>query len=91
MLTKLKKEILYKENIFYKVCTELHLRKIPANIIIDFASIYGFQVDFQRYKKKDAFQIMYEAFRNDNGKLIETGNILFANLNLVEEIQTLFL
>ena len=57
--------------------------KIPANIIIDFASIYGFQVDFQRdIRKKDAFQIMYEAFRDDNGKLIETGNILFANLKL---------
>ena len=84
LVTKLKKEILYKENIIlqslYRAATQ---EKIPANIIIDFASIYGFQVDFQRdIRKKDAFQIMYEAFRDDNGKLIETGNILFANLKL---------
>ena len=84
LLTKLKKEILYKENIIlqslYRAASQ---EKIPANVIIDFASIYGFQVDFQRdIRKKDAFQIMYEAFKNDNGKLIETGNILFANLKL---------
>ena len=84
LVTKLKKEILYKENIIlqslYRAASQ---EKIPANIIIDFASIYGFQVDFQRdIRKKDAFQIMYEAYRDDNGKLIETGNILFANLKL---------
>ena len=84
LVTKLKKEILYKENIIlqslYRAATQ---EKIPANVIIDFASIYGFQVDFQRdIRKKDAFQIMYEAFRDDNGKLVETGNILFANLKL---------
>ena len=84
LVTKLKKEILYKENIIlqslYRAASQ---EKIPANVIIDFASIYGFQVDFQRdIRKKDAFQIMYEAFRDDNGKLIETGNILFANLKL---------
>ena len=84
LLTKLKKEILYKENIILQsLYRSASQEKIPANIIIDFASIYGFQVDFQRdIRKKDAFQIMYEAFRDDNGKLIETGNILFANLKL---------
>ena len=25
---------------------------------------------------------MYEVFKNDNGKIIETGNILYANLKL---------
>ena len=56
---------------------------VPANIIIEFARIYGFQVDFQRdIRKRDSFQIMYEVFVNDNGKLIESGNILFANLKL---------
>ena len=64
----------------YKSASE---KKIPANIIIEFARIYGFQVDFQRdIRKQDAFQIMYEAFVDENGKLIETGNILYANLKL---------
>ena len=84
LVTKLKKEILYKENIILQsLYRSASKENIPANIIVEFASIYGFQVDFQRdIRKRDAFQIMYEAFRDDNGKLIETGNILFANLKL---------
>ena len=39
-------------------------KKIPANTIIEFARIYGFQVDFQRdIRKEDKFQIMYEIFK----------------------------
>ena len=84
LVVKLKKKVLYKENLIlqslYKSASE---KKIPANIIIEFARIYGFQVDFQRdIRKQDAFQIMYEAFVDENGKLIETGNILYANLKL---------
>ena len=83
-LTKLKKNTLYKENSImqslYRSATD---QKIPANIIIEFARIYGFQVDFQRdIRKKDSFQIMYEVFKDDNGRTIETGEILFANLKL---------
>ena len=40
-------------------------------------------MDFQRdIKKKDSFQIMYEVFVDNKGKIIQTGEILFANLNL---------
>ena len=81
---KLDKEIVYKENSIlqslYKAATD---EKIPANIIIEFARIYGFQVDFQRdIRKQDKFQIMYEIFLNDKNEIIETGEILFANLKL---------
>ena len=81
---KLNKKIVYKENLIlqslYKAATD---EKIPANIIIEFAGIYGFQVDFQRdIRKKDKFQIMYEIFLNDKNNVIETGEILFANLKL---------
>jgi len=84
LLTQLNKNIVYKENLIlqslYKSAVD---QKIPANIIIEFARIYGFQVDFQRdIRKKDSFQIMYEVFENDNGKTIETGEILYANLKL---------
>ena len=87
LITQLKKEIIYKENIIlnslYRAATK---QKIPANIIIEFARIYGFQVDFQRdIRKKDSFQIMYEVFVNDKEKVIETGNVLFANLKLSGE------
>ena len=58
MVTKLKKKILYKENVIlqslYKSAIE---KRIPANVIVDFAGIYGFQVDFQRdIRKKIAFK-----------------------------------
>jgi len=84
ILTKLKKEIVYKENIIlnslYKSAVN---KKVPVNTIIEFARIYGFEVDFQRdIRKRDSFQIMYEVFKDDNGRIIETGEILFANLKL---------
>ena len=47
ILTTLKKEIIYKENIIiqslYKSASD---QNIPASAIIEFARIYGFQVDF---------------------------------------------
>ena len=81
---KLDKKIVYKENIIlqslYSSATD---QEIPANTIIEFARIYGFQVDFQRdIQKKDKFQIMYEVFLDEKKKIIETGEILYANLKL---------
>ncbi len=92
ILTKLDKQILYEENIInqslYKSATD---KKIPVNTIIELARLYGFQVDFQRdIRKKDRFQIMYEIFTNENGKIIETGNILFANLILSGDDNSLY-
>jgi len=92
VLTKLKKEIKYNENVIlqslYKAASE---KKIPANIIIEFARVYGFQIDFQRdIRKKDKFQIMYEVFVDEKKKVIETGNILFANLILSGEENSLY-
>ena len=56
---------------------------IPPSIIIDFARVYGFQIDFQRdIWKNDSFQILYENFVDDKEKVIETGNIIFAKLIL---------
>ena len=64
---------------------------IPANVIIDFARIYGFQIDFQRdIWKKDSFQIIYEEFTNENGKVVDTGEIIFANLNLQDKDYQLY-
>ena len=89
---KLKKQIIYKENIIleslYQAATE---QKIPANTIIEFARIYGFQVDFQRdVRKQDKFQIMYEIFLNEKKEIIETGEILFANLKLSGQDNSLY-
>ena len=92
VVTKLNKKIIYDENIIleslYKSAID---EKIPVNIIIEFARIYGFQVDFQRdIRKKDGFQIMYEVFFDDKNNIIETGNILYANLKLSGENNSLY-
>ncbi len=56
---------------------------IEPNIIIEFARIYGFQVDFQRdIWKNDSFQIIYETFLDSNNKVLDTGKVLYANLIL---------
>ena len=84
IVKKLKKNIMYSENVILQSLYKSALnKKIPANIVVEFAKIYGFQVDFQRdIRKRDKFQIMYEIFIDDNGKIIETGEILYANLKL---------
>ncbi len=92
ILTKLKKQINYNENVILQSLYKSALEKeIPASIIIEFARIYGFQVDFQRdIRKKDKFQIMYEVYVNEKKKVIEIGNILFANLILSGEDNSLY-
>ena len=89
---QLDKEIIYKENIImqslYKAASD---ENIPINTIVEFAGIYGFQVDFQRdIRKKDKFQIMYEVFLNEKKEIIETGEILFANLKLSGQENSLY-
>ena len=84
IITNLKKKIIFKEGkilqSLYRTAISLN---VQPNIIIEFARLYGFQVDFQRdIRKKDNFQIMYEVFEDDNGKAFETGNIIFADLKL---------
>ena len=83
----LNKRISYREskitNSLYQTAISL---KINPSIIIEFARLYGFQVDFQRdIWKNDSFQIIYEEFLNEDGVIVETGNIIFANLNLQNE------
>ena len=92
LVTKLNKNIFYDESIIleslYKSASN---QKIPASIIIEFARIYGFQIDFQRdIRKRDSFQIMYEVFLDDKKNIIETGNVLYANLKLSGEDNSLY-
>ena len=79
-----KKRLVYKETIIksslYNSAIDL---KIKPNVILEFARLYGFQVDFQRdIWKNDSFQIIYEEYVNENNKIVDTGEIIFANLNL---------
>ena len=92
IITNLNKKIIFKEgkilHSLYKTAVDLN---VQINIIIDFARIYGFQVDFQRdIRKNDYFQIIYEVFEDKNKKIHETGEIIFANLKLRGENNPLY-
>ena len=87
IVTNLKKSIVFREG---KITQSLYRsainQKIPASIIVEFARIYGFQVDFQRdIRRNDGFQIIYEIFQDENKKIFSTGNILYADLNLTNQ------
>ena len=84
IITNLKKIIVFKEG---KITQSLYRaaidKEIQPNIIVEFARIYGFQIDFQRdIRRNDLFQIIYELYEDENKKIHNTGNILFADLIL---------
>ena len=92
IITNLQKKIIYKEGkIKQSLYRSASNQNIPANIIVEFARIYGFQVDFQRdVRKNDTFQIIYEVFEDEDKKIFNSGNILFADLNLSNQSNTLY-
>ena len=67
-------------NNLYSAATEVG---IEPNIIIEFARIYGFEIDFQRdIRKGDTFEIYYEKFLDDNNIVRDTGKIIYAHMNV---------
>ena len=78
------RKVIYKESTIKKSLYASAIKQnIPVNVIVEFARIYGFQIDFQRdIWKDDSYQIMYETFSDEKNEVIDTGNILFANMNL---------
>ncbi len=84
IITNLNKKIVLREGSIkqslYRSAVSLDIK---PNIIVQFANIFGFQVDFQRdIRKNDTFQILYEVLEDESGKYFGTGKIIFANLNL---------
>ncbi len=76
--------IVYKESVITNSLYSSAINVgIEPNVIIEFARIYGFQIDFQRdIWKNDSFQIIYETFLDLNNNVLDTGKILYANLIL---------
>ena len=76
-----KKEVVVKKNIKNNLYNAAVNAKIEPNIIIEFARIFGFEVDFQRdIRKNDWFEIYYEKFIDDNDKVRDTGKIIYASM-----------
>ena len=81
-----KKEVVVEsfiENNLYASATNVN---IEPNIIVEFARIYGFEIDFQRdIREGDKFEILYEKFVDDNGVVRDTGKIIYASMNVSEK------
>ena len=76
-----KKEVVVKNDIKNNLYNSAINAKIEPNIIVEFARIFGFEVDFQRdIRKGDWFEIYYEKFEDDNGRVKDTGKIIYASM-----------
>ena len=78
-----KKEVLVKNVINNNLYSSAVEKNIEPNIIVEFARVFGFEVDFQRdIRKGDWFEIYYEKFEDDNGKVRDTGKIIYASMKV---------
>ena len=84
IITKLyKKKILVQNIIKNNLYSSAVDVKINPDTIIEFARIFGFEIDFQRdIRKEDYFKILYEKYFDENGKFIKSGSILFAYMSV---------
>jgi len=84
IITKLYKRKTLAEN---TIKNNLYSSAVKANInpdtIIEFARIFGFEIDFQRdIRKNDYFKIVYEKYFDENGVFIKSGSILYAHMSV---------
>ena len=76
-----KREVVIRNDIKNNLYSSAVNAGIEPNIIIEFARIFGFEVDFQRdIRKGDWFEILYERFEDDNNKVRDTGKIIYASM-----------
>ena len=92
IITQLYKKKVLAENI---IKNNLYSSAVNANIdpntIIDFARIFGFEIDFQRdVRKNDYFKILYENFYDENNVFVKSGSILYAHMSVNKREITLY-
>ena len=76
-----KKEVVVKNEIKNNLYSSAVNAGLEPNVIVEFARIFGFEVDFQRdIRKGDWFEILYERFEDDNEKVRDTGKIVYASM-----------
>jgi len=76
-----RKEVVVKNVIKNNLYSSATKSGVEPNIIVEFARVFGFEVDFQRdIRKGDWFEILYEKFEDDNNKVRDTGKIIYASM-----------
>jgi murein DD-endopeptidase MepM/ murein hydrolase activator NlpD len=92
IITQLYKKQVLAENVIrnslYKSAIDA---KINSSTIIEFARIFGFEIDFQRdIRKNDYFQIVYDKFFDENGTFVKSGSIYYAHMSVNGKEITLY-
>ena len=65
-----KREVVVKSVIKNNLYSSAIKSKIEPNIIVEFARVFGFEVDFQRdIREGDWFELLYEKFEDDNERV----------------------
>ena len=84
IITKLYKRKVLTENVIENNLYSSAINaKVNPETIIEFARIFGFEIDFQRdIRKNDYFKILYEKYFDENGEFIKSGSILFAHMSV---------
>ena len=92
IITKLYKKKILVENVIKKnLYTSAVEAKISPDTIIEFARIFGFEIDFQRdIRKNDYFKILYEKYFDENGEFVNSGSILYAYMSVNDREITLY-
>ena len=92
IITKLYKKKILGENVIknnlYSSAIEA---KINPDTIIEFARIFGFEIDFQRdIRKGDYFKIIYEKYLDENGEFVKNGSVLYGHMSVNNREITLY-
>ena len=84
IITKLyKRKILAENRIIKNLYSSAIKAKINPDTIIEFARIFGFEIDFQRdIRKNDYFKIVYDKFFDENGEFVKSGPIFYAHMSV---------
>ncbi len=88
---------LYSELVFHEIeidksiYSSLKKINVPDNIIMSFVQLFSFDIDFQRdIRNKNKINILFEQFKDNNGELIKTGSIYFAEIILKNDSYELY-
>ena len=84
IITRLYKKQVLAENI---ILDNLYSSAIKAAVnpdtIVEFARIFGFEIDFQRdIRKKDYFKIVYDKYFDEYDQFVKSGSILYAYMSV---------
>jgi murein DD-endopeptidase MepM/ murein hydrolase activator NlpD len=76
-----KKEVVLSNTIKKNLYSSAIEAGIEPNIIVEFANMYGFEVDFQRdIRSGDKFEVYYEQYKDENNIVRNTGKIIYASM-----------